>query len=39
MLGYSKGYNMRNKDESGLSYLPEGLEDLNFLGDDEDDTM
>lgn len=39
MLGYSKGYNMRNKDESGLSYLPEGLEDLNFLDDDEDDVI
>ncbi|XP_070164057.1 ATPase WRNIP1 [Polyergus mexicanus] len=38
-LGYSKGYNMRHKDESGLSYLPEGLEDLDFFGDDEDDTM
>ncbi|CAL1673321.1 unnamed protein product [Lasius platythorax] len=37
-LGYSKGYNMRNKDESGLSYLPEGLEDLDFFSD-EDDTM
>lgn len=30
---------MRHKDESGLSYLPEGLEDLDFFGDDEDDTM
>lgn len=38
-LGCGKGYNMRHKDESGLSYLPEGLEDLDFLGDDEDDTM
>ncbi|XP_029176491.1 ATPase WRNIP1-like [Nylanderia fulva] len=38
-LGHGKGYNMRHKDESGLSYLPEGLEDLDFLGDDEDDTM
>ncbi|XP_050454892.1 ATPase WRNIP1-like [Cataglyphis hispanica] len=36
-LGYSKGYNMRHKDESELSYLPEGLEDLDFFGDD--DTM
>lgn len=38
-LGCGKGYNMRHKDASGLSYLPEGLEDLDFLGDDEDDTM
>ncbi|KAL6438989.1 hypothetical protein ACFW04_003781 [Cataglyphis niger] len=34
-LGYSKGYNMRHKDESELSYLPEGLEDLDFFGDDD----
>ncbi|KAG5331801.1 WRIP1 ATPase, partial [Acromyrmex charruanus] len=37
ILGYGKGYNMMNKDESGLSYLPEGLEDLDFFGDDDDD--
>ena len=30
-LGYSKGYNMRQKDESGLNYLPEGLENVNFF--------
>ncbi|KAL0108131.1 hypothetical protein PUN28_015022 [Cardiocondyla obscurior] len=35
-LDYGKGYNMRHKDESGLNYLPEGLEDLDFFGDDED---
>lgn len=29
---------MMHKDESGLSYLPEGLEDLDFFGDDDDDT-
>ncbi|XP_020282824.1 uncharacterized protein LOC109854302 isoform X2 [Pseudomyrmex gracilis] len=37
-LGHGKGYNMRQKDESGLSYLPEGLENLDFFGDN-DDTM
>ncbi|KAL6267351.1 hypothetical protein P5V15_000426 [Pogonomyrmex californicus] len=37
-LGHGKGYNMKHKDESGLNYLPEGLEDLDFFGDDEDDT-
>ncbi|KYQ57675.1 ATPase WRNIP1 [Trachymyrmex zeteki] len=37
-LEYGKGYNMMHKDESGLSYLPEGLEDLDFFGDDDDDT-
>ncbi|CAK9830734.1 ATPase WRNIP1 [Anthophora retusa] len=31
-LGYSKGYNMKHKDESGLHYLPEGLENINFFG-------
>ncbi|KAL0108133.1 hypothetical protein PUN28_015022 [Cardiocondyla obscurior] len=36
ILDYGKGYNMRHKDESGLNYLPEGLEDLDFFGDDED---
>lgn len=29
---------MMHKDESGLSYLPEGLENLDFFGDDEDNT-
>ncbi|XP_014248085.1 ATPase WRNIP1-like [Cimex lectularius] len=30
-LGYANGYNMRHKDESGLTYMPEGLEDVNFF--------
>ncbi|KAK9306442.1 hypothetical protein QLX08_002942 [Tetragonisca angustula] len=30
-LGYSKGYNMKHRDESGLNYLPEGLENVNFF--------
>ncbi|XP_060822897.1 ATPase WRNIP1-like [Bombus pascuorum] len=30
-LGYSKGYNMKHKDESGMNYLPEGLENINFF--------
>ncbi|XP_054006279.1 ATPase WRNIP1-like isoform X1 [Hylaeus anthracinus] len=30
-LGYGKNYNMRHKDESGLNYLPEGLENVNFF--------
>ncbi|XP_011153912.2 ATPase WRNIP1 [Harpegnathos saltator] len=34
-LGYGKGYNMRYKEDSGLNYLPEGLEDLDFFGDDD----
>lgn len=29
---------MMHKDESGLSYLPEGLENLDFFEDDEDNT-
>ncbi|XP_077272354.1 ATPase WRNIP1 [Temnothorax americanus] len=35
-LGYGKGYNMMHKDKSGLGYLPKGLENLDFFGDDED---
>jgi len=27
---------MMHKDESGLCYLPEGLENLDFFGDDDD---
>ncbi|KZC04284.1 ATPase WRNIP1 [Dufourea novaeangliae] len=34
-LGYGKGYNMRQQDKSGLNYLPEGLENINFFGNDE----
>lgn len=30
-LGYGKDYNMKQKDESGLNYLPEGLEHVNFF--------
>ncbi|XP_061942968.1 ATPase WRNIP1 isoform X2 [Apis cerana] len=30
-LGYSKGYNMKHKNESDLNYLPEGLENVNFF--------
>lgn len=36
--GYGKGYNMMDKEVSGLNYLPEGLENLDFFGG-EDDTM
>lgn len=32
-LGYGKGYNMRHKDESGLTYMPEGMEDTSFFQD------
>lgn len=31
ILGYGRGYNMKDKDESGLNYLPEGLERVNFF--------
>ncbi|CAK1602914.1 unnamed protein product [Parnassius mnemosyne] len=30
-LGYAKGYNLLHKNESGLSYMPEGMENVNFL--------
>ncbi|XP_012529510.1 ATPase WRNIP1 [Monomorium pharaonis] len=37
-LGYGKGYNMMHKDESGLGYLPGELENLDFFGNDKDNT-
>lgn len=30
-MGCGKGYNMRHKDESGLQYMPEGMEDRNYF--------
>ncbi|XP_051158350.1 ATPase WRNIP1-like [Leptopilina boulardi] len=30
-LGHGAGYNMQHKDYSGLTYLPEGLEHINFF--------
>ncbi|KAL1124104.1 hypothetical protein AAG570_001874 [Ranatra chinensis] len=30
-LGYGKGYNMRHRDESNLTYMPEGLESVSFF--------
>lgn len=30
-LSYGKGYNMRHKDDSGLEYMPEGMEDRNYF--------
>lgn len=30
-LGYGRDYNMLQKDESGLNYLPEELQDVNFF--------
>ncbi|GAB0095744.1 Winged helix-like DNA-binding domain superfamily [Sergentomyia squamirostris] len=30
-MGCAKGYNMRHKDESGLQYMPEGMEDRNYF--------
>ncbi|XP_014473677.1 PREDICTED: ATPase WRNIP1-like [Dinoponera quadriceps] len=38
-LGYGKGYNMKHREDSGLNYLPEGLEDLDFFGDDGNNSM
>ncbi|CAB3250275.1 unnamed protein product [Arctia plantaginis] len=32
-LGYASGYNLLHKDESGLEYMPEGMEDCNFFQD------
>lgn len=30
-LGYAKGYNKLHKDQSGLTYLPENMEDVDFF--------
>lgn len=30
-IGYGKGYNLLHKDSSGLTYMPEGLEDRNYF--------
>ncbi|RZF34996.1 hypothetical protein LSTR_LSTR015767 [Laodelphax striatellus] len=30
-LNYGKGYNGRHKSESGLSYMPEGMEGTDFF--------
>ncbi|RVE48811.1 hypothetical protein evm_006585 [Chilo suppressalis] len=30
-LGFGSGYNMLHKDESGLSYMPQGMEDYDFF--------
>jgi len=37
--GFGEGYNMMHKDDSGLNYLPEELENVNFFGSDEEDIM
>ncbi|CAH2231750.1 ATPase WRNIP1-like [Pararge aegeria] len=33
-LGYGKGYNTRHRDASGLTYMPEGLEHVNFFDEE-----
>lgn len=30
-LGYAAGYNTLNKESSGLTYMPEGMEDVNYF--------
>lgn len=30
-LGYAKGYNLLHKDESGLNYMPEGMEHRHYF--------
>ncbi|XP_046588080.1 ATPase WRNIP1 [Neodiprion lecontei] len=35
LLGNGKGYNMLHKDDSGLNYMPQGMEDVNFFEEDE----
>ncbi|XP_059060390.1 ATPase WRNIP1-like isoform X2 [Achroia grisella] len=36
-IGYGKGYNLLHKNESGLEYMPEGMEHVNFFQDDAPD--
>lgn len=31
ITGYGKNYNMRDKAESNLNYMPEGMEDISFF--------
>jgi hypothetical protein len=33
--GYGKGYNMAHKDVSHLTYMPKGLENVDFFGPSE----
>ncbi|XP_030031502.1 ATPase WRNIP1 isoform X2 [Manduca sexta] len=35
-LNYGKGYNLMHKNESGLTYMPEGMEDVTFFQPRED---
>ncbi|XP_050361824.1 ATPase WRNIP1-like [Nymphalis io] len=35
-LGYGKGYNTKHRDHSGICYMPEGLENVNFFNEDEE---
>ncbi|KAI8428106.1 hypothetical protein MSG28_002371 [Choristoneura fumiferana] len=32
-LGYGKAYNLNSKEKSGLTYMPEGMENVNFFHD------
>lgn len=32
-LGFGAGYNMREKNKSGLEYMPEGMEDRNYFSE------
>nr|XP_018901971.1 PREDICTED: ATPase WRNIP1-like [Bemisia tabaci] len=37
-LNWGKGYNMKHKDESGLEYMPEGMEGINFFSEPGNDS-
>lgn len=32
-MGFGRGYNMADKEDSGLQYMPEGMEDRNYFSD------
>ncbi|XP_053601364.1 ATPase WRNIP1-like isoform X2 [Plodia interpunctella] len=38
-IGYGRGYNLRHKDESGLVYMPEGMEHVDFFSADGGDNF
>ncbi|XP_046962004.1 ATPase WRNIP1-like [Vanessa cardui] len=38
-LGYGKGYNTKHRDYSGICYMPEGLENVNFFNGADEEPM
>ncbi|XP_026487927.2 ATPase WRNIP1-like [Vanessa tameamea] len=38
-LGYGRGYNTKDRDHSGICYMPEGLENVNFFNEADEEPM